>query len=146
MVVMTTSLISIGHYQATVGGLYNTCTNMVTCHSVVNQSDISFLVTIMSTSMCKSRYSYCSLLSRFSTKNRKERGEPVKLYHMRNIIGWENLITSGQTNESCPRFMDRIYLFRCESFMADNGTGSTASYSEHVQSVHTKITLTYYLI
>ena len=95
MVVMTTSLISIGHYQATVGGLYNTCTNMVTCHSVVNQSDISFLVTIMNTSMCKSRYSYCSLLPRLSTKNRKERGEPVKIYRMRNIIGRENLITSG---------------------------------------------------
>ena len=29
MVAMTTSLILIGHYQAIVGGLYNTCTNLV---------------------------------------------------------------------------------------------------------------------
>ena len=26
----------IGHYQATVGGLYKACRNMVTCHSVVS--------------------------------------------------------------------------------------------------------------
>ena len=32
-------------------------------------------------------------------KNQKERGEPGKIYHMRNVIGRENLITSGQTNE-----------------------------------------------
>ena len=33
------------------------------------------------------------------TKNRKERGEPGKIYHVRNVIGRENLITCGQTNE-----------------------------------------------
>ena len=33
------------------------------------------------------------------TKNRKERGEPGKIYHVRNVIGRENLITSGQMNE-----------------------------------------------
>ena len=33
------------------------------------------------------------------TKNRKERGEPGKIYHVRNVIGSENLITSGRTNE-----------------------------------------------
>ena len=33
------------------------------------------------------------------TKNRKERGEPGKIYHVRNVIGRENLITSGRTNE-----------------------------------------------
>ena len=33
------------------------------------------------------------------TKNRKERGEPGKIYHVRNVIGRENLITCGRTNE-----------------------------------------------
>ena len=32
-------------------------------------------------------------------KNRKERGEPGKIYHVRNSIGREKLITSGRTNE-----------------------------------------------
>ena len=36
---------------------------------------------------------------RVRTKNRKERGEHGKIYHMRNVIGRENLITCGQTNE-----------------------------------------------
>ena len=43
----------------------------------------------------------------------KERGEPGKIYHMRNVMGRENLITCGRTNElahvfSC--FIDRIML------------------------------------
>ena len=33
------------------------------------------------------------------TKNRKERGEPGKIYHVRNITGREDVITSGRTNE-----------------------------------------------
>ena len=33
------------------------------------------------------------------TKNQKEKGEPGKIYHMRNVIGRENLTTSGRTNE-----------------------------------------------
>ena len=32
-------------------------------------------------------------------KNRKERGELGKIYHVRNVIGRENLITCGRTNE-----------------------------------------------
>ena len=36
---------------------------------------------------------------RARTKNRKERGEPGKIYHVRNVIGRENLITCGRTNE-----------------------------------------------
>ena len=32
-------------------------------------------------------------------KNGKERGEPGKIYHVRNVIGRENLITCGRTNE-----------------------------------------------
>ena len=33
------------------------------------------------------------------TKNRKERGEPGKIHHVRNVIGRENLITCRRTNE-----------------------------------------------
>ena len=33
------------------------------------------------------------------TKNPKEREEPGKIEHMRNVIGRENLIACGQTNE-----------------------------------------------
>ena len=36
---------------------------------------------------------------RARTKNQKERREPGKIYHMRNVIGKENLITCGRTNE-----------------------------------------------
>ena len=32
-------------------------------------------------------------------KSGKKRGESGKIYHMRNVIGRENLITCGQTNE-----------------------------------------------
>ena len=42
-----------------------------------------------------------SLVSRLSptrTKNRKERGKPGKIYHVRNIIGRENLITQDLKN------------------------------------------------
>ena len=36
---------------------------------------------------------------RARTKSGKERGEPGKIYHVRNVIGRENLITCGRTNE-----------------------------------------------
>ena len=36
---------------------------------------------------------------RAQAKNRKEWGEPGKFDHMRNVIGRENVITSGRTNE-----------------------------------------------
>ena len=36
---------------------------------------------------------------RAQMKNRKEKGEPGKIYHVRNVIGREDLITSGRTNE-----------------------------------------------
>ena len=36
---------------------------------------------------------------RTQTKNRKERGEPGKIYHVRNVIGRESLITCGRMNE-----------------------------------------------
>ena len=37
--------------------------------------------------------------SRARMKNRKKRGEPGKIYHVRNVIGREDLIPSGRTNE-----------------------------------------------
>ena len=36
---------------------------------------------------------------RTQIKNQKERGEPGKIYHMKNVIGRENLIICGRTNE-----------------------------------------------
>ena len=81
------------------------------------------------------------------TKNRKERGEPGKIYHVRNVIGRENLITCEQTNEFAYAVRyEQIQSFSCDSFyMADYATlpGSTESYSEHTQTrIHSKITLT----
>ena len=32
-------------------------------------------------------------------KNQKEKGEPGKIYHLRNVIGRENFITCGRMNE-----------------------------------------------
>ena len=52
------------------------------------------------------------------TKSGKERGEPGKFYHVRNVIGRENLITCGQTNEHAHALLT-INSFSCESFMAD---------------------------
>ena len=43
-----------------------------------------------------------SLVPRLSSRaneKSKERGEPGKIYHVRNIIGRENLITCGRTKE-----------------------------------------------
>ena len=44
----------------------------------------------------------CSLVPRLSPRaneKSKERGEPGRIYHVRNVIGKENLITCGRTNE-----------------------------------------------
>ena len=90
-------------------------------------------------------------LSRAQTKNGKERGEPGKIYHVRNVIGRENLITCGQTNEFAHAL---IYSFSCESFMVDRtGLDSTMLHYLAVQQAmvsihrpaHSKITLTYSL-
>ena len=87
------------------------------------------------------------------TKNGKERGEPGKIYHMRNVIGRENLITCGWTNELAHALLTWIYSFSRESFyMADRTEldSTTVHYlavrlamvSIH-RPVHWKITLTY---
>ena len=75
---------------------------------------------------------------RARTKNTKERGEPGKIYHVGNVIGRENLITCGQTNEFAHAL---IYSFSRESFMADRtGLDSTMLHYLAVQramvSVH----------
>ena len=88
---------------------------------------------------------------RARTKNRKERGEPGKIYHVRNVIGRENLITCGRTNELAHAVWTE---YSCDSFMADRmGLDGTmlhylavrkAMVSLH-RPVHSKITLTYSL-
>ena len=84
------------------------------------------------------------------TKNQKERGEPGKIYHVRNVIGRENLITCGRTKEFAKALLT-IYSFSRESFMADRtGLDSTMLHYLAVQRVmvsvhrpvHSKITLT----
>ena len=88
---------------------------------------------------------------RARTKNRKERGEPGKIYHVRNVIGRENLITCGRTNELAHAAWTE---HSCDSFMADRmGLDGTMLHYLAVRkamvSVHrpirSKITLTYSL-
>ena len=75
---------------------------------------------------------------RARTKNRKEWGEPGKIYHVRNVIGRENLITCGRTNE----LAHAVHVwteYSCDSFMADRMDyatlpGSTESYGELTQT------------
>ena len=85
-------------------------------------------------------------------KNRKERGEPGKIYRVRNVIGRENLITCGRTNELTHTVWTE---YSCNSFyMADRmGPDGTvlhylavrkAMVSVH-KPIHSKITLTYSL-
>ena len=84
-------------------------------------------------------------------KNRKERGEPGKIYHVRNVIGRENLITCGRTNELAHAVRTE---YSCDSFMADRmGLDGTMLHYLAVRKdmvslhrpVHSKITLTYSL-
>ena len=50
------------------------------------------------------------------TKNGKEREKPGKIYHVRNVIAIENLITCGWMNEFAHAL---IYSFSRESFMTE---------------------------
>ena len=94
---------------------------------------------------------YISLVPRLSAhanEKSKERGEPGRIYHMRNVIGRENLITCGRTNELAHAIRTD---YGCNSFMADRmGQDGTmlhylavrkAMVSVH-KPVHSKITLT----
>ena len=95
---------------------------------------------------------FCSLVPRLSLcVNEKLKGKPGKIYHVRNVVGRENLITSGRTNELAHALWILVSLRKLYS--QQNGTrqhyatlpGSTASYGKHFQSVHSKIKLTYSL-
>ena len=77
----------------------------------------------------------------------KERGEPGRIYHVRNVIGRENLITCGRMNELTHAVRTE---YSCDSFMANRmGLDGTmlhylavrkAMVSVH-KPVHSKITL-----
>ena len=61
-------------------------------------------------------------------KNRKERGEPGNIYHVRNMIGSEKFMWANERIRL--RFMDRIYSFRYEIFMENRaGLGGTTLHS-----------------
>ena len=66
-----------------------------------------------------------SLVPRLSPlANEKSKGKG-KIYHVRNVIGRENLITCGRTTEFAHALLT-IYSFSRESFMADRtGLDST---------------------
>ena len=91
-------------------------------------------------------------LSPRANEKSKERGKPGRIYHVRNVIGRENLITCGRTNELAHAGRTE---YSCDSFMADrmelDGTillhylaVRKAMVSVH-KPVHSKITLTYSL-
>ena len=46
-------------------------------------------------------------------KKSKERGEPERIYHMRNVIGRENLITCGRTNELTHAVQSAVAIALC---------------------------------
>ena len=62
------------------------------------------------------------------TKNQKEKGEPGKIYHVRNIIhvGRENLITSVGERMNSPTLYGQNILIQLQNFMTNRtGLGST---------------------
>ena len=77
------------------------------------------------------------------TKNWKERGKPGEIYHVRNVIGRENLITSGQTNELAHAvWTGTVVQLQYLLYGWQNGTrrhyatlpGGMKSYSERTQT------------
>ena len=96
-------------------------------------------------------FSLVPRLSPRANEKSKERGEPGRIYHVRNVIGREDLITCGRTNELAHAVRTE-YSF--DSFMADRmGLDGTmlhylavrkAMMSVH-KPIHSKITLTYSL-
>ena len=72
-------------------------------------------MTVEQTTLCF----FVSLVPRLSPRaneKSKERGEPGRIYHVRNVIGRENLITCGRTNELAHVVRTE---YSCDSFMAD---------------------------
>ena len=76
------------------------------------------------------------------TKNGKERGEPGKIYHVRNVIGRENLITCGRTNELTHALLTEYTRSVMKALWLTEGNrqhyvtlpSSTASYGERRQT------------
>ena len=82
-------------------------------------------------------------------KSKGKGREPCKIYHVRNVIGRENIITHGQTSELAHALRTKHTR---ESFMADRtGLGGTMLHYQAVRQamvsvhrpVHSKIMLTY---
>ena len=75
-------------------------------------------------------------------KIRKETGEPGKIYHVRNIIGRENLITSGRMNELAHALWTEYTCLVAKALWLTEGArrhytklpGSTASYGDSTQT------------
>ena len=57
---------------------------------------------------------------RVRTKSGKERGEPGKIYHVRNVIGRENLITCGRTNEHAHALLTEYRAIAMTSYKLRN--------------------------
>ena len=73
------------------------------------------------------------------TKNQKERGEPGKIYHVRNVIGRENLITCGRMNEFAHVLLTEYTHSVVKALWLTERhyvtlPGSTASYGERTQT------------
>ena len=89
-------------------------------------------------------------LSPRANEKSKKRGEPGRIYHVRNVIGRENLITCGRTNELAHAVRTE---YSSDSFMADRmGLDGTMLHylavreaMVRVKPTHSKITLTYSL-
>ena len=75
-------------------------------------------------------------------QNPKERGEPGKIYHVRNIIGRENLITCGQTNEPATLYM--AYRMELDGTMLHYLAVQKTMVSVH-RPILSKMTITYLL-
>ena len=93
-------------------------------------------------------FSFIPRLSPCANEKSKERG---RIYHARNVIGRENLITCGRMNELAHAVWTE---YSCDSFMADRmGLDGTMLHYLAVRKamvsvykpVHLKITLTYSL-
>ena len=73
-----------------------------------------------------------------ATKNRKERGEPGKIYHVRNVIGRESLITCGQMNKLAHTSLTARLDYAC-SVVKAMLRGSAESYGECTQTHDTRL-------
>ena len=92
---------------------------------------------------------------RARTKNQNESGEPGKIYHVRNVIGRENLITCGRTNEFAHALLTEYTRSVAKALWLTVRTGLDSTMLHYLavqramvsvhRPVHSKITLTYSL-